>query len=115
MVAGNRRLFAEDSLLGRVARWVAPFVNRLMGKSDSFIDALIPAINLYKGIPTDFFARQVYFKSHQEKPEHAEPDGDQSSLPRLHGGRQKCGRSAEHHCTWAPWYADAPGDPEASD
>ncbi len=60
---------AEDSLLGRIARWLAPFVNKLMGKSDSFIDALIPAINLYKGIPTDFFARQVYFKSHQEKPE----------------------------------------------
>jgi 4-cresol dehydrogenase (hydroxylating) len=59
---------AEDSLLGAIARRVAPFVNRLMGKSASFVDAMIPAINLYKGIPTDFFARQVYFKSHQEKP-----------------------------------------------
>jgi len=60
---------AKDSLLGRVARKVAPFVNRLMGKSDAFIDAMIPAINLFKGIPTDMFAKQVYFKSHQEKPE----------------------------------------------
>lgn len=59
---------AEDSLVGRIARWVAPFVNRLMGKSASFMDAMIPGINLFKGIPTDHFARQVYFKSHQKKP-----------------------------------------------
>lgn len=59
---------AEDTLIGRIARKVAPFVNRLMGKSDAFMDALIPAIKLFKGIPTDHFARQVYFKSHQEKP-----------------------------------------------
>ena len=60
---------AEDTMLGRIARRVAPFVNRLMGKSDAFIEAMVPAINLFKGIPTDYFARQVYFKSHQEKPE----------------------------------------------
>jgi 4-cresol dehydrogenase (hydroxylating) len=60
---------ADEGLLGRITRKVAPFVNRLMGKSDAFIDAMLPAINLFKGIPTDKFARQVYFKSHQEKPE----------------------------------------------
>ena len=60
---------AENSTFGHVVRKVAPIVNRLMGKSNAFMDAMIPAINLFKGIPTDFFARQVYFKSHQEKPD----------------------------------------------
>lgn len=59
---------AEQTLLGRIVRKVAPLVNRLMGKSDAFMEAMMPAINLYKGIPTDHFVRQVYFKSHQEKP-----------------------------------------------
>lgn len=69
---------AEDSLLGRIARKVAPFVNRLMGKSEAFMEAMIPAINLFKGIPTDHFARQVYFKSHQEKPsDDVDPARDQ--------------------------------------
>ncbi len=39
-----------------------------MGKSSAFVEAMIPAINLFRGIPTDFFVRQVYFKSHQQKP-----------------------------------------------
>lgn len=59
---------AEESWRGRIVRRMAPMVNRLMGKSRSFVDALIPAINLFKGIPTDHFARQVYFKSYREKP-----------------------------------------------
>lgn len=58
----------EESWLGRLARRVAPLVNRAMGKSDAFMEALIPAINLFRGIPTDHFARQVYFKSHAQKP-----------------------------------------------
>jgi 4-cresol dehydrogenase (hydroxylating) len=58
----------EDGLVGRVVRWAAPIANRLMGKSDAFVEAMFPAINLYRGIPTDFFVRQVYFKSHQKKP-----------------------------------------------
>lgn len=60
---------AEDTWLGRLARRVAPLVNRMMGKSEAFMEALVPAINLFKGVPTDHFARQVYFKSHQEKPQ----------------------------------------------
>lgn len=58
----------EDNLAGRFVRWCAPFVNRLMGKSHSFVEAMIPAINLFRGIPTDHFVRQVYFKSPQGKP-----------------------------------------------
>ncbi|MCM8579332.1 MAG: FAD-dependent oxidoreductase [Candidatus Accumulibacter sp.] len=69
---------AEDTLLGRLARKVAPFINRMMGKSDAFMEALVPGINLFKGIPTDHFARQVYFKSHQEKPrQNIDPARDQ--------------------------------------
>ena len=69
---------AEDTLFGRLVRKVAPVVNRLMGKSAAFMDAMIPGINLFKGIPTDHFARQVYFKSHQAKPEHnIDPARDQ--------------------------------------
>jgi 4-cresol dehydrogenase (hydroxylating) len=30
---------------------------------------MIPAINLYRGIPTDEFVRQAYFKSHKTKPQ----------------------------------------------
>jgi 4-cresol dehydrogenase (hydroxylating) len=58
----------EDGVVGRVVRWAAPLANRMLGKSDAFVQAMIPAINLFRGIPTDFFARQVYFKSHQRKP-----------------------------------------------
>lgn len=58
----------EDNWLGRLTRTVAPLVNRAMGKSESFMEALIPGINLFRGIPTDHFARQVYFKSHTQKP-----------------------------------------------
>lgn len=58
----------EDNWLGRFVRWVAPHATRLMGKSAAFGDILIPAINLFRGIPTDHFVRQVYFKSHQAKP-----------------------------------------------
>jgi 4-cresol dehydrogenase (hydroxylating) len=58
----------EDNVVGRFVRWCAPFVNRLMGKSNSFVEAMIPAINLFKGIPTDHFVRQVYFKSPTGKP-----------------------------------------------
>jgi len=58
----------DDGPVGSVVRWAAPRVNRLMGKSDAFVEAMFPAIDLYRGIPTDFFVRQVYFKSHQKKP-----------------------------------------------
>jgi 4-cresol dehydrogenase (hydroxylating) len=58
----------EDNWVGRFIRRAAPFVNRLMGKSPSFVEAMIPAINLFRGIPTDHFVRQVYFKSPQGKP-----------------------------------------------
>lgn len=58
----------RDDWYGRLVRTVAPWVNRLMGKSPEFTDVMLPAINLYRGIPTDEFVRQAYFKSHQEKP-----------------------------------------------
>lgn len=48
----------------RVAKWGA----RLSGKSPAFLAAIQPAADLFRGIPTDDFARQVYFKSHAEKP-----------------------------------------------
>jgi 4-cresol dehydrogenase (hydroxylating) len=59
----------RDDAYGRFMRWAAPIVNRLLGKSPEFTDVMLPAINLFRGIPTDDFSRQVYFKSHQSKPE----------------------------------------------
>lgn len=58
----------NDDFQGRMLRFLAPFINRLMGKSQSFVAALVPGINLFRGIPTDFFAKQVYFKNFKQKP-----------------------------------------------
>jgi 4-cresol dehydrogenase (hydroxylating) len=41
---------------------------KLKGKSDRLLDGLPDAVRLFKGVPTDYFVRQVYFKSHSEKP-----------------------------------------------
>ena len=71
----------EDNWYGRLLRRIAPVVNRLMGKSDAFMEALIPGINLFRGIPTDYFVRQVYFKSHSQKPANdVDPARDQCGL-----------------------------------
>lgn len=51
-----------------VFRRVLRLLNRLLGKAEAFYDSMIPAINLFRGIPTDHFVRQAYFKSHQAKP-----------------------------------------------
>ena len=58
----------QDNWYGRLVRKVAPVVNRLLGKSPEFTDVMVPAINLYRGIPTDEFVRQAYFRSHDRKP-----------------------------------------------
>lgn len=58
----------NDNWFGKLVRHAAPIVNRLLGKSPEFTDVMVPAINLFRGIPTDDFVRQAYFKSHQEKP-----------------------------------------------
>lgn len=58
----------REDWLGQGFRLLARIINRLLGKADGFYDAMIPAINLFRGIPTDYFVRQAYFKSHKEKP-----------------------------------------------
>ena len=58
----------REDWLGQGFRLLARITNRLLGKADGFYDAMIPAINLFRGIPTDYFVRQAYFKSHKEKP-----------------------------------------------
>src|ERR1035441_7713302 len=58
----------RDDWYGRVVRYVAPIANRLLGKSPEFTDVMVPAINLFRGIPTDEFVRQAYLKSHARKP-----------------------------------------------
>lgn len=58
----------RDDWYGSLVRRVAPWVNRLLGKSPEFTDVMVPAINLYRGIPTDEFVRQAYFRSHTHKP-----------------------------------------------
>ena len=59
----------RDDWYGGLVRYVAPVVNRLLGKSPEFTDVMVPAINLFRGIPTDEFVRQAYFKSHKKKPD----------------------------------------------
>ncbi|MBU6256967.1 MAG: FAD-binding oxidoreductase [Burkholderiales bacterium] len=67
----------RDDMLGRLVRWAAPIVNRMLGKSPEFTAVMLPAINLFRGIPTDDFARQAYFKSFKEKPrDHIDPARD---------------------------------------
>lgn len=58
----------RDDWYGALVRRLAPPVNRLLGKSPEFTDVMLPAINLFRGIPTDDFVRQAYFKSHKVKP-----------------------------------------------
>ncbi|MBX3643383.1 MAG: FAD-binding oxidoreductase [Rubrivivax sp.] len=58
----------RDDWYGRLVRKAAPIANRMLGKSPEFTNVMIPAINLYRGIPTDEFVRQAYFKSHTQKP-----------------------------------------------
>lgn len=59
----------DKTLRGRVLRRVAPIANRWLGKSTEVMESLLPAIELYRGIPTDHFVRQVYVKSHAKKPD----------------------------------------------
>lgn len=58
----------RDDWYGQMVRKLAPVVNRWLGKSPQFTDVMVPAINLFRGIPTDDFVRQAYFKSHRSKP-----------------------------------------------
>jgi 4-cresol dehydrogenase (hydroxylating) flavoprotein subunit len=59
----------RDDAYGRLVRRVAPLVNRLLGKSPEFTDVMVPAINLFRGIPTDEFVRQAYVRSRKKKPD----------------------------------------------
>ncbi|MDP1648542.1 MAG: FAD-binding oxidoreductase, partial [Rubrivivax sp.] len=71
----------RDDWYGRLVRYVAPIANRLLGKSPEFTDVMVPAINLFRGIPTDEFVRQAYFKSHAQKPtEDIDPARDRCGM-----------------------------------
>jgi 4-cresol dehydrogenase (hydroxylating) len=59
---------ARKDWIGRLAFSIARFGARLMGKSPAFLESIAPAANLFRGIPTDDFVKQVYFKSHAQKP-----------------------------------------------
>ena len=64
--------------IGKILFEVARRGARLTGKSSAFLAQIKPAADLFRGIPTDEFARQVYFKSHAEKPAAAfDPPKDQ--------------------------------------
>lgn len=63
--------FEYDSLKTRMLMPLARLVLKLKGKSQATIEGLADAINLYKGIPSDYFVKQVYMKSHSEKPKGA--------------------------------------------
>lgn len=59
----------RDDWMGKSVRKLAPMVNRWLGKSPEFTEVMVPAIDLFRGIPTDDFVRQAYFKSHAKKPD----------------------------------------------
>ncbi len=58
----------EEGWKGAVCRWAAGLALKAAGKPPEFLAALVDGVNLFRGVPTDFFASQVYFKSHREKP-----------------------------------------------
>lgn len=64
--------------VGRTLFRIARLGARVSGKSTAFLDQIRPAANLFRGIPTDEFVRQVYFKVGNEKPRGAfDPARDQ--------------------------------------
>lgn len=58
----------SESIYGKLYRKLVMLGAKYEGKSDQFISQIFPAIGLFKGKPTDEFAKQVYFKSTKEKP-----------------------------------------------
>ena len=54
--------------LGRLFFRILRATARLVGKSPAFLAQLKPGADLFRGIPTDEFVKQVYFKSHPHKP-----------------------------------------------
>ncbi len=64
--------------MGRTLLPIVQWFARMTGKSPTFLAQIKPAADLFRGIPTDEFVRQVYFKSHAEKPTGAfDPPKDQ--------------------------------------
>lgn len=59
---------SRDTIWGGIFRKLVVLGARLEGKSKEFISQIFPAIHLFRGRPTDDFAKQVYFKSKQERP-----------------------------------------------
>jgi 4-cresol dehydrogenase (hydroxylating) flavoprotein subunit len=71
-------LATRSDWIGKLVFQTSRYAARLAGKSPAFLDSIKPAADLFKGIPTDEFARQVYFKSHRDKPSGAfDPAKDQ--------------------------------------
>ncbi len=58
---------SSESIYGKFYRKLVMLGAKYEGKSDKFISQIFPAIGLFKGKPTDEFAKQVYFKSTKEK------------------------------------------------
>lgn len=53
----------SETVIGKIYRKIIMTAARLDKKSPEFIKQIFPAMNLFKGTPTDEFAKQVYFKS----------------------------------------------------
>ncbi len=58
----------KPTMWGKFFRQAVMLGARLAGKSDEFVKQIFPAIDLFRGKPTDDFAKQVYFKSKLERP-----------------------------------------------
>ena len=84
--------FLDDravALVGGLNRWAArssagrsavALVSRLVGKSPEMLAAAPHIHSVLKGIPSDYFVRHAYFKSHLPKPDVADPDRDDVGL-----------------------------------
>ncbi|MCB0420720.1 MAG: FAD-binding oxidoreductase [Bdellovibrionales bacterium] len=64
--------FVPDSnshgLFGKILEKLIILGARIEGKSQQFVSQIFPARDLFKGKPTDEFAKQVYFKSEKPRP-----------------------------------------------
>ncbi len=59
---------AQNTLYGKTVHFFAKGMGKMLGKSPALMASLIPAINLYRGVPTDYFVKQIYAKAFASKP-----------------------------------------------
>lgn len=75
--AGKLARFTKQPLIGNI---IAAAAKLITGKSASMLEAAPYVHSVLQGIPSDYFVRHAYFKSHLPKPEISDPDRDNCGL-----------------------------------